>query len=96
MCVSWKIYSRQKQLSNWGHGLHPRYAPRLTATESQHGLIKLAQYAKHESAINKTFLYEKEHSAQPDMFLKTHQIKPDPKLMRVMPLRLLEAHTRPE
>ena len=35
-----------------------------------------------------TLLYAKGPSAQPDMFWRTHQTKPDPKSIRVMPLCL--------
>jgi hypothetical protein len=41
-------------------------------------------------------LYAKGHSAQPDMFLKTHHTKPDPKPMRVMPFCLWGVWTRLE
>jgi hypothetical protein len=75
-CVSWEIYSRQQQLSKWGNGLHPRYAQRLTATESQHGLIKLAQHATHESAIKKTFFMQK--NIQPSQKCSWRHIRSNP------------------
>ena len=46
------------------------------------------QHATHESKTKYTLLYAKGHSAQPDMYWRTHHTKYDPKSMRVMPLCL--------
>jgi hypothetical protein len=51
-------------------------------------LTQLTQHATHESKIKYTLLYAKGHSAQPDMFWRTHYTESDPKSMRVMPLCL--------
>ena len=42
----------------------------------------------HENKTKYTVLCEKGHSPQPEMLLKTHHTKHDPKSMRVMPLCL--------
>jgi hypothetical protein len=60
----------------------------LTPLESQQRLTQLTQHATHESKTKYTLLYAKGHSAQPDMFWRTHHTKSDPKSMRVMPLCL--------
>jgi hypothetical protein len=49
---------------------------------------RYTQHATHESKTKYTLLYAKEHSAQPDMFWRTHYTKSDPISMRVMPLCL--------
>ena len=83
-----ELLSRRQQSSNWGRGFHPRNALRLTALESQHRLTQLTQHATHESKTKCTSIYAKGHSAQPEMFWRTHHTKPGPKSMRVMPLCL--------
>ena len=83
-----KDLSRRQQTSNWGRGLHPRHAPWLIPFESQQRLTQLTQHATHESKTKYTSLYAKRHSAQPDMFWRTHHTKSNPKSMRVMPLCL--------
>jgi hypothetical protein len=61
---------------------HPR--ANTDSYNTQHARVKTKQ----------TFLYAKGHSALLDMFWRTHQIKSDPKAMRVMPLCLWGVKTR--
>jgi hypothetical protein len=51
-------------------------------------LRNLQTYLEYVHETKCTLLYAKRHSAQPDMFWRTHHTKPDPKSMRVMPLCL--------
>ena len=46
------------------------------------------QHTTHESKTKYTLLYAKGHSAQPDMFWRTHHTKSDPKSMQVISLCL--------
>ena len=82
-----KLLSRRQQSSNWGRGLHPRHVHN-TVLESQHRLTQPTQHAARESKTRYTLLYANGHSAQPDMFWRTHHTNPEPITMRVMPLCL--------
>jgi hypothetical protein len=64
-----------------------------TPQDLQHSRANTDSHSSHntqDTRVKKKYasLYAKEHSAQPDMFWRTHHIKPDPKPMRVMPLCL--------
>ena len=89
-----ELASRQQQPLNWGRGLHPRHAQRLTAAESQHRLTLLKQCATYEIEANYTSLYKKVQSAQPNLFSTAHHTKPDKTSMRVIPLSLWGVKTR--
>ena len=64
-------------LEPWFSTFQSRSSCRPTPTHLTH-------HAIHESKTKSTFLYAKGHSAQPEMFWRTHHTKPVSKSMRVM------------